>query len=124
GISPAPGESYLLQVGLPLDPIDGALVRFLRQLLWSVPVGLLVAVVTGRWMAGRALAPLARLAAATRTISVADLGQRLQFRGVGDELDEVADAFNYTLARLEQAVGEMKQFSAAIAHEFRTPLAA
>jgi heavy metal sensor kinase len=123
-ISPAPGEAYLLQVGLPLDPIDGGLARFLRFLVWSVPVGLLVAVVTGRWMAGRALAPLGRLAAATRTISVADLRQRLQVRGVGDELDEVADAFNETLTRLDQAVGEMKQFSAALAHELRTPLAA
>ena len=123
-ISPAPGEAYLLQVGLPLDPMDGALRRFLRLLLWSVPIGLLLAIVTGRWMAGRALTPLARLAAATRTISVADLSQRLDLRGVGDELDEVAEAFNDTLARLEQAVGEMKQFSAALAHELRTPLAA
>jgi heavy metal sensor kinase len=123
-VSPAPGEAYLLQVGLPLDPVDGALDRFLRLLLWSVPVGLLAAVITGRWMAGRELMPLARLAAATRTISVADLRQRLPLRGVGDELDEVADAFNDTLARLEQAVGEMKQFSAALAHELRTPLAA
>lgn len=122
-VSPAPGEAYLLQVGLPLDPVDGALNRFLRLLLWSVPVGLIVAIITGRWMAARALAPLARLGAAARTISVADLGQRLHVRGVGDELDEVADAFNETLTRLDQAVGEMKQFSAALAHELRTPLA-
>lgn len=77
-ISPAPGEAYLLQVGLPLDPVDGALARFLRLLVWGVPVGLLLAVVTGRWMAGRALVPLGRLAAAARTISVADLHQRLR----------------------------------------------
>ena len=36
----------------------------------------------------------------------------------------VADAFNNVVARLERAVGEMKQFSAAMAHELRTPLAA
>ena len=41
-----------------------------------------------------------------------------------DELDEVAHAFNDTLGRLEQAVGEMRQFSTALAHELRTPLAA
>ena len=56
-------------------------------------------------------------------IDVADLGRRLPVRGAGDELDEVAHAFNETLARLEQAVAEMRQFSAAIAHELRTPLA-
>ena len=30
---------------------------------------------------------------------------------------------NETLARLEKAVGEMKQFTASISHELRTPLA-
>jgi signal transduction histidine kinase len=39
-------------------------------------------------------------------------------------LDEVAAAFNDTLARLEAAVGDMRQFSSALAHELRTPLAA
>jgi heavy metal sensor kinase len=63
------------------------------------------------------------MSAATRHIDVDGLQQRLPLRGVGDELDEVARAFNETLARLEQAVGEMRQFSAAIAHELRTPLA-
>jgi heavy metal sensor kinase len=75
-------------------------------------------------MAARALAPLARMAAATRHIDVADLRQRLPVRGTHDELDEVAHAFNDTLTRLDRTMGEMRQFSAAIAHELRTPLAA
>jgi signal transduction histidine kinase len=37
-------------------------------------------------------------------------------------VDEVALAFNQTLGRLERAVGEMRQFGAALAHELRTPL--
>jgi signal transduction histidine kinase len=44
-------------------------------------------------------------------------------RGADDELDEVAVAFNQALARVEHAVGEMRQFSSALAHELRTPLA-
>jgi signal transduction histidine kinase len=36
----------------------------------------------------------------------------------------VARAFNDALARVEYAVGEMRQFSTAIAHELRTPIAA
>jgi heavy metal sensor kinase len=63
------------------------------------------------------------MAAATRKIDVAALEQRIALRGANDELDEVAHAFNETLARLQQAIGEMRQFSAAIAHELRTPLA-
>ena len=45
-------------------------------------------------------------------------------RGVDDELEEVTRAFNDTLGRLEQSIGEMRQFSTALAHELRTPLAA
>ena len=75
-------------------------------------------------MAGRALVPVAALAATARTIGVDDLHRRLPVRGTGDELDAVADAFNDVVARLERAVAEMKQFSAAMAHEIRTPLAA
>jgi heavy metal sensor kinase len=89
-----------------------------------MPAGLLIAVIVGRWMAGVALTPLARFAAAARTIDAANLQQRLPVRGTGDELDEVAHAFNDTLARVEDAVGEMRQFSTAIAHELRTPIAA
>ena len=117
-------QVFLLQVGASLAGTDGALRRFLQLLLWGMPAGLLIAVVVGRWMAGVALAPLERFAAAVRTIDAANLRQRLPDRGVGDELDEVARAFNDTLARMEHAVGEMRQFSTALAHELRTPIAA
>lgn len=123
-ITVKPGETYLLQVGTSLAAIDGALRRFLQLLLWGVPLCLLVAAIAGRWMATVALAPLSRFAASARTIDVTNLRQRLPERGVGDELDEVARAFNETLARVEAAVGEMRQFSTALAHELRTPITA
>lgn len=123
-ITGAPGRTYLLQVGASLAGMDGALNRFLQLLFWGVPAGLLVAIVAGRWMATVALDPLLRLATAARAIDVTNLRQRLPVRGVHDELDDVAEAFNETLLRLEDAVGEMRQFSTALAHELRTPIAA
>ena len=123
-ITNAPGETYLLQVGASLTAMDAALRRFLQLLLWGVPGGLFVAILAGRWMATVALDPLLRFAAAARRIDVTNLRQRLPVRGVNDELDDVAHAFNETLARVEGAVGEMRQFSTALAHELRTPIAA
>ena len=120
----ASGHTYLLQVGSSLAPIDRALDRFLALLLWSVPAGILVAVAAGRWMTKLSLAPLLHLAGETRAIGIRDLQRRVTVRGTGDELDDVAMALNDTLARLEQAIGEMRQFSTALAHELRTPLAA
>lgn len=120
----ASGHTYLLQVGSSLAPIDRALDRFLALLLWSIPAGILVAVVTGRWMTKLSLAPLLHLAEETRAIGIRDLQRRVTVRGTQDELDDVAVALNDTLARLEHAIGEMRQFSTALAHELRTPLAA
>jgi len=118
------GKSYLLQVGALLAGNDSALRRYLQLLLWGVPVGLFVAVLAGSWMTGLALRPLSRLAAATRAIDVNNLTHRLPLRGSDDELDAVARAFNEALSRVEHAVGEMRQFSTALAHELRTPIAA
>jgi signal transduction histidine kinase len=75
-------------------------------------------------MARRAIAPLTALAADAGLVSIATLNHRLATRGSGDQLDKVAEAFNDTLSRLERAVGDMRQFSSALAHELRTPLTA
>ena len=123
-ISDDAGRSYLLQVGLPLTAMDNALGHFVRLLLWGVPIGLFLAIITGRWMARLALAPLTRLATAARAIDVTNPRERVPIRGARDELDDVALAFNETLARIENVMGEMRQFSTALAHELRSPIAA
>ncbi len=120
----ADGRAYLLQVGASLAPMEATLARY-RALLWErVPPALIVAVLAAWWLSGFALRPLSRMAAAAREIDVKALDRRMPVQGTGDELDRVAVAFNETLGRLEHAVGEMRQFSAALAHELRTPLAA
>jgi heavy metal sensor kinase len=123
-ISDDSGETYLLQVGIPLTAMDTTLRHFLQLLLWGVPLGLFVATVAGRWLAGAALRPLTRLATAARAIDVTNPRGRLPVRGARDELDGVAVAFNETLARIENVMGEMRQFSTALAHELRSPIAA
>jgi heavy metal sensor kinase len=122
-ISPSPGEASVVQVGESLDRVDRTVTALDRLLLWSIMAGLVLATIAGRWLAGRALAPLTRLADAAQSISVVRLHDRLAVRGANDELDQVARAFNDALARVERSVGEMRQFSGALAHELRTPLA-
>ena len=122
-ISPGAGEAYVVQVGDMLDHVDRTLVGFDRLLLWRILSGLLCAALLGRWMAGRTLSPLSRLASVTQKIGIANLHERLPDRGTDDELDQVTHAFNRALARVEASVEEMRQFSAALAHELRTPLA-
>jgi heavy metal sensor kinase len=118
------GRKFLLQVGVSLAPTDTVMRRYRDLLLWRVPAAFLIAALAVWWFSGIALAPLGHMAEAARALDVRALQDRLPTRGVHDELDVLAQAFNDTLQRLEQAVGEMRQFSAALAHELRTPLTA
>jgi len=118
------GRLFLLQVAVSLTSMDNALSRYRDLLVIITPLSLLMVALAARWLSGLALEPLSQLAAASREIDVTTLERRLPTRGVGDELDEVARAFNDTLARLQRSIGEMRQFSTALAHELRTPLAA
>jgi len=122
-ISPPGGDQYLVQVGALLERLDASLGEFDRVLVIRTAGGVVLAALMGLIFSGWALAPLKRLAARATSIDIKNLEARLPVRGAGDELDHVAVAFNQALARLERSVNEMRQFSAAVAHELRTPLA-
>jgi two-component system sensor histidine kinase VanS len=78
----------------------------------------------GGWvLAGRMLAPLARITDATRTTAAGSLSHRIGLEGRHDEFRELADAFDGMLARLEAHVAEQQRFAANASHELRTPLA-
>src|SRR5215216_853329 len=85
---------------------------------------LLVFGLLGGWLlAGRMLAPLARITDATRMAANRSLSHRIRLPGRSDEFRELADAFDAMLARLESHVSEQQRFAANASHELRTPLA-
>jgi two-component system, OmpR family, sensor histidine kinase VanS len=85
---------------------------------------LLVFGLVGGWLlAGRMLAPLARITDATRMAADGSLSHRIRLPGPSDEFRELADAFDAMLARVEAHVAEQQRFAANASHELRTPLA-
>ncbi|MEU0084697.1 HAMP domain-containing sensor histidine kinase [Streptomyces sp. NPDC006274] len=85
---------------------------------------LLVFGLVGGWiLAGRMLAPLARITAAARTAGNGSLSHRIGMKGRRDEFRELADAFDTMLEQLESHVAEQRRFAANASHELRTPLA-
>jgi two-component system, OmpR family, sensor histidine kinase VanS len=98
--------------------------RAFGQLAAAVLAFLLVFGLVGGWiLAGRMLAPLARITDATRTAANGSLSHRIRLPGPSDEFRELADAFDAMLARLEAHVAEQQRFAANASHELRTPLA-
>ena len=101
------------------DPLNGFGLPAAIVLGFLLVFGLL-----GGWiLAGRMLAPLARITDATRVAATGSLAHRIQLPGRNDEFRELADAFDAMLARLEAHVAEQQRFAANASHELRTPLA-
>ncbi len=98
-----------------------------QMLLWS-SIGLAVitalVVLTGRWLARRALRPVAAVTDTALRMSETSLDERLGLSGPDDELHHLADAFDSMLDRLQRAFDSQRRFVANASHELRTPLAA
>src|SRR5881227_1991465 len=100
------------------------LLRDFAPIAAGVMAFLLVFGLVGGWLlAGRMLAPLARITDATRVAANGSLSHRIELEGPQDEFRELADAFDTMLARLEAQVAEQQRFAANASHELRTPLA-
>jgi two-component system sensor histidine kinase VanS len=100
------------------------LLRSFAPIAGIVMAFLLVFGLQGGWiLAGRMLAPLARITDATRLAATGSLSHRIELEGRRDEFRELADSFDAMLVRLEAHVAEQQRFAANASHELRTPLA-
>jgi two-component system sensor histidine kinase VanS len=126
-LSYVPDRALLLDADTDTNgvfPIRSELLRVFAPRAAAVLAFLLVFGLVGGWiLAGRMLAPLARITDATRTAATGSLSHRIELEGRKDEFRELADAFDAMLARLEAHVAEQRRFAANASHELRTPLA-
>jgi heavy metal sensor kinase len=95
-----------------------------RLLLFlSAPLILLFASLAGYWISGRALAPVADVTRAARSIGAGSLARRIAVPDTGDELRDLALTLNEMLSRIDGTFRQVAQFTANASHELRTPLA-
>ncbi|RVW02914.1 HAMP domain-containing sensor histidine kinase [Rhodococcus xishaensis] len=120
-------DAYV-EVSIPED----ALSRAIHEQQWRVAGASLAAIAVaaglGWLMAGRAVRPLERLAAATHTVGDELPAALPDVRGAR-EAEELADAIRHMLERIgkaqsrtQDALGAARDFAAVSAHELRTPL--
>ncbi|MDA0323123.1 MAG: ATP-binding protein [Verrucomicrobia bacterium] len=89
-----------------------------------LPVGILIAIFLGRALSRRVVDPMNKIAATARRVEHGDLGARIENLPTGDEVEYVVNVLNATLEKLQTSFERIQQFSADVAHEFKTPLTA
>jgi signal transduction histidine kinase len=116
------GTRVFLADGVDATPIRLSIYRLERNLLFLLPLILMIASSGGYWLAGRALAPISSLTTAMAAIAPRDLRQRLALGRADDEIARLTKAINALLERIEAAANRERRFAADAAHELRTPL--
>ncbi len=86
-------------------------------------VGIVPAVLVGRWIAGRALEPVDSMITEIREITDGrSLHRRLPVPMERDELGRLAATLNQMWTRLERSFAALRRFTADASHELKTPL--
>ena len=118
------GTGLTLVAGVGLESVAAAQSALAQLIGLAGIVAVFVSGLGGWWLAGRALAPVARMTAEAAAISRADLERRLHEPRSLDELGVLARTLNRMLDRLADGVRRHRSFLAAASHDLRTPLAA
>ncbi len=112
----------ILRVGTSLYPTEKMLQRLLLALVIASPIAIIVSLLGGWFLAGRALMPVNVITRAAQRIADGDFTQRITSPRSTDEIGRLASVFNDMIARLEISFRQIRQFSADASHELRTPL--
>lgn len=116
------GGGYRLVVGKSYDDIDAVGAITATTFLWATLFVLIAAVVGGWILAHRLQRRMDAIAGTMARVSEGDLEARIPLLGNGDDIDVLSVRINATLDRLSGLFEGMKQISADIAHDLKTPL--
>lgn len=124
GLFGLPREPYYVAIGTSLEPNRKILSGFTWIYAGVFPASVILGLVIGWFVAGRALRPVRDVAQTAQRITGSNLSLRIPTRQAGDELDYLITTFNRMIERLEASFQQMKQFSTDVSHELRTPITA
>jgi two-component system heavy metal sensor histidine kinase CusS len=111
-----------LQLAMDRSHEQALVAGFRRTLGLAIGLATLLAALLGRWVAKRGLRPLHLIAAEAADIDPSNLADRLHGEHFPEELGELVQKINGTLARLEEAFDRLGRMTSELAHELRTPL--
>jgi len=112
----------VLQLSTSLQDVDDLLSRLRSLFVVGTLLALLATAALTVLIVRGGLRPVRRMATASRAIADGDLSRRVAVPPGGDELTDLARAFNQMVGRLDAAFSTQRRFIADVSHELRSPL--
>jgi len=118
----ADSRTFIVAGQYPLRESEQMMGVVRRMFGIAIPLLVLVAAISGWFLAQRSLAPVGSMANHAAEISATNLHERLPVGG-GDEFVRLAKVINDLLDRLQRSFEQQRRFMADASHELRTPTA-
>ncbi len=116
------GPDVVLQMGESLEDNADFMGTLLKGFLMMCAVVLLLGGPIGWFMAKRALRGVQEITSAATAITGEALEKRVSVQSRGDELDNLAQAFNAMLDRIQALIIGMREMTDNLAHDLRSPV--
>lgn len=117
------GRPYEIVLTIDRSKDVGLMRELLLTAVTAAPFAMALVFLAALIVVSLGLKPLQRFKHAVGSVSATTLTERLDTSGYTTELQELAQAFNSMVKRLDDGVTRLSQFSGDLAHEMRTPLA-
>jgi len=116
------GPSLILQLGESTEGNVEVLRHFKGVFVAATLAFVACSLLIGILMARRALSGVQRVTQTARDIAAGAWDSRVPLSSWDDEIDELADAFNHMVERIQVLIRELREVSDDIAHDLRTPI--
>lgn len=117
-----PMAGGLLIVGESLEPLQDLEETLLDLIAFSLVPTILLSLSAGVWLAAASARRVGRIEAALERMAEGDLSARVQDRDRGDDFSRIGAGIDRMAAAQETATAALRQVSADIAHDLRTPV--
>ena len=115
------GTMHLL-LGVNGFEVSEIIARAMVTLIWSGLAVLMLSILAGKIIASRMNRRLNHVTDVLAHIAAGEFSARIEFANMSDDIGLMASQINRALATLETHIDGVKQVSADIAHDLRTPL--
>jgi two-component system, OmpR family, heavy metal sensor histidine kinase CusS len=115
-------QHWRIDAAMDLWADEQLIARYRGTMVLVLVVALIASVAGGVWLTRRGLRPLYGIADVIHRIGLDRLDERVDATRWPLELEQLAQAFDQMLDRLEAPVTRLQQLAADLAHELRTPI--
>ncbi len=113
---------YLLSMGRSVRELDNMRKATLNSFLITFLVSTALALIGGAILASRSHSRVRSIVSSMDSVASGNLNARLPVSRRGDDIDNLSTNMNDAISLLQQQIEGMKQVSANIAHDLKTPL--